>query len=253
MGSVLSVLLASVQKRGCWETARLIGKNVAYQFRRCVDRRFDRKYGTDTCDRIELENFDVVGSNRAQGIYYEPTPTALFGQMLHAIRSDLSFQDFVFIDFGSGKGRTLLMASDYPFKSIIGVEFARELHVTAQQNIGIYGAGNLARQQCRQLSSVHSDASSFEPPPENLLVYFYNPFRQEVMQKVLDNLARVASENGIKVALVYFNPLASGLIERSGMFVRHREIALPHDYSREHQRKCLVYFNWPVNPDAVMH
>lgn len=253
MASILSVLIGSIHKHGLWMTIKLVGKNIVYEFRMYMDRRFDRQYDTDTCDRIELGNLDILGDNRNQGVYYEPTPMALFRHMMLTIRSDLLYQDFVFIDYGSGKGRTLLMASDYPFKAVIGVEFACELHLTAQRNIEIYGRKSEGRQQCKALNSVHSDAGSFDPPAENLLVYFYNPFLGEVIVKVLENLAGAARENGSKVALIYFNPLSCGVVERSGLFVRRQEIALPHDYSREQQRKCFVYFNWPADMGSLTH
>ena len=36
--------------------------------------------------------------------------------------------DSIFVDFGCGKGRALLIASEYNFKSVRGVEFAHELY-----------------------------------------------------------------------------------------------------------------------------
>ncbi len=50
----------------------------------------------------------------------------LFEQIMQAMPIDLS--KFTFIDLGAGKGRALLMASDYLFQKIIGVEFMPELH-----------------------------------------------------------------------------------------------------------------------------
>jgi hypothetical protein len=38
----------------------------------------------------------------------------------------IAYDKFAFVDCGSGKGRTLLIASEFPFKFIIGVEFAAE-------------------------------------------------------------------------------------------------------------------------------
>src|SRR5579864_7137056 len=64
---------------------------------------------------------------------------------------DSTLRDFTFIDLGSGKGRVLLMASDYPFKRIIGVEFMLELHRVAQKNIAGYSSD---RQQCRQIETI---------------------------------------------------------------------------------------------------
>jgi tRNA1(Val) A37 N6-methylase TrmN6 len=42
-------------------------------------------------------------------------------------------RDYTFIDFGSGKGRALLMAADLQFKSLIGIELRKELHDKALQ------------------------------------------------------------------------------------------------------------------------
>lgn len=97
---ILSVLRDSIRKYGLWITIKLVGKNVVYEFREYVDRRFDRLYGTDTCNRIELDNFDIVGSNRDKGVYYEPTPMTLFKHMMSEIQLLLPYQDFVFIDYG---------------------------------------------------------------------------------------------------------------------------------------------------------
>jgi histone methylation protein DOT1 len=67
---------------------------------------------------------------------YFATEPWLFQQMMQALPID--FTQFTFVDLGSGKGRVLLMASDYPFKRIIGVEFMPELHRVAQENIRKY-------------------------------------------------------------------------------------------------------------------
>ena len=44
---------------------------------------------------------------------------------------------FTFVDFGAGKGRVLMMACEYPFKQVIGVELSRKLHATASRNYNI--------------------------------------------------------------------------------------------------------------------
>jgi len=43
-----------------------------------------------------------------------------------------------FVDYGSGKGRVLLVASDYAFKKIVGVEFSKVLNDVAVANIATY-------------------------------------------------------------------------------------------------------------------
>src|SRR5712691_7133679 len=57
---------------------------------------------------------------------YQPTEPVLFEEMLASIKID--FRNFTFIDLGSGKGRVLLLASDYPFRQIVGVELLPALN-----------------------------------------------------------------------------------------------------------------------------
>ena len=41
----------------------------------------------------------------------------------------------VFVDYGAGKGRTVVLASTYQFKRVIGVELAPELAAIAEENL----------------------------------------------------------------------------------------------------------------------
>jgi predicted RNA methylase len=94
-------------------------------------------------------------------------------------------QDFTFIDLGCGKGRVLLMASDYSFQRIIGVEFIPELHRAAQKNIAGYSSD---RQRCRRIEAVCVDARDLQFPPGPLVVYLFNPFSEATFARVLEYL-----------------------------------------------------------------
>ena len=59
------------------------------------------------------------------GGQYQPLNLRCFHEILQSL--PVPVKDFTFIDLGSGKGRTLLLASDYPFRRIIGVELLSEL------------------------------------------------------------------------------------------------------------------------------
>lgn len=50
-------------------------------------------------------------------------------------RLDIRGAAEVFLDYGSGKGRALIMAAQYPFRRILGVEFSPQLSLIASQNI----------------------------------------------------------------------------------------------------------------------
>jgi hypothetical protein len=67
---------------------------------------------------------------------YRPTDPQVFHEILMSLPIDHS--QFIFVDLGSGRGRALLMPSDYPFRRILGVEVLPGLHRIAERNIRKY-------------------------------------------------------------------------------------------------------------------
>jgi ribosomal protein S18 acetylase RimI-like enzyme len=174
---------------------------------------FDAEHRVDTGGIIELSDLDVRSPNYAHGVRYQATPVALFSEMLDSI--DFNPEEYVFIDFGSGKGRALLLASERPFKRIIGVEFAPELHRVAQQNIQHYRSES---GKCKDLYSVCMDATEFVMPEEPAIFYFYHPFDAGVMSKVLSNIQESLKRRPRPTYIIYYNPQAAGIVEQAGVF-----------------------------------
>jgi len=129
---------------------------------------------------------------------YFATEPWLFAQIMQAIPVD--FSQFTFIDLGSGKGRVLLMASDYPFQRIMGVEFMPSLHRTAQKNIDSYSS---IRRQCQQIEAVCMDARDVQFPLEPIMVYLFNPFSEATLAQVLENLRRSVEQAPRPVYVAY--------------------------------------------------
>jgi hypothetical protein len=67
------------------------------------------------------------------GRQYQPTDPSLFREIVSGLR--IEYSEFTFIDLGSGKGRALLLASEFPFRRIVGIELLPELHTIAKQNV----------------------------------------------------------------------------------------------------------------------
>jgi hypothetical protein len=129
---------------------------------------------------------------------YFATEPWLFEQIMQAIPMD--FSQFIFIDLGSGKGRVLLMASDYTFQRIVGVEFMPELHRVAQKNIASYSND---RQRCTQIEAVCMDAREFQFPEAPLVVYLFNPFSEPTFARVLENLRQSIEQSQRDVYIAY--------------------------------------------------
>ena len=97
---------------------------------------FDSEYGVDTDGRFEgwtyLSDLDIASPNWIDGNDYAAVEPARFRLVLSSF--NIAFEDFTFVDFGSGKGRALLLASEFPFTRILGLEFSPELHRSAEGN-----------------------------------------------------------------------------------------------------------------------
>jgi SAM-dependent methyltransferase len=155
--------------------------------------------------RVNTTSGTVGWRERLLGVFhspYQPTDAALFREMMASLPID--FRQFTFVDIGSGKGRTLLMASEYPFRRIVGVEILPELHRRAVENISAYTSPT---QQCTQLEAVCADARDFHLPEGPLVLYLFNPLPDAGLTQLLANLRRSLHQDSRPVYLLYHNPL----------------------------------------------
>jgi len=134
------------------------------------------------------------------GGQYQPSEPGLFHQILRAL--PIAADGFTFIDLGSGKGRTLLMASDYPFRRIVGLELLAEFEAIARRNISRYHG---EQQKCFALESQQGDAREFVFPDEPIVLYLFNPFPEHVLREVLANLSSSLRASPRTVFVIYHN------------------------------------------------
>lgn len=120
---------------------------------------------------------------------------------------------FHFMDIGSGAGHALLEAASFPFKSLVGVEFAAELHNAAEENLEwAMAAGRVQR---GRIELRHASALDMELPPEPTVMFLFNSFREPVISRFLDRLAQSVRERPRPVIVVYVNPTVAQAFERS--------------------------------------
>lgn len=178
------------------------------------DAEFDRRFGVKTGGNIDLVDLTVLPTpSRTYGRGYQATSETLFAKMLSAVPADL--ENFIFVDFGSGLGRVLLLASEHPFRAIRGVEFSPDLHKIACDNIRSYRSHT---QKCRDVASICHDAAEYTIPEGDAVFYFYNPFHEPVMTRVMQNIQHSLQKNPRKAYLIYYNPVARNIIDRSPVF-----------------------------------
>jgi SAM-dependent methyltransferase len=121
----------------------------------------------------------------------------------------IDFVGYTFIDLGSGKGRTLLMASESPFRRIVGVELLPELHRVAAENAKKYASET---QHCFQLEPVCGDAREFHFPEEPTVLYLFNPLPEPGLASVIGHLEQSLRHDPRPVFVLYHNPLLEGVL-----------------------------------------
>jgi SAM-dependent methyltransferase len=203
---------------------------VSWQFLResMPDRRRQR-YGDVDYDwdhRVDTTSATVGWRERLLGLLhspYQPTDPALFHETMS--KQEIDFSRFIFIDIGSGKGRVLLMAADYPFRRVIGVELLPELHRVAQENIRRYQSDS---QRCFAIESICADAQDFAFPLEPTMIYLFNPLPEAGLTKLLQSIERSLRQNPRPVFLLYHNPLLEQVLAQRKWL---RRIGGTHQYS----------------------
>jgi SAM-dependent methyltransferase len=210
--------------------------------------------------RVNTTSGTVGWRERLLGIFhspYQPTDPVLFAEMMTSLPID--FREFTFVDLGSGKGRTLLMASEYPFRRIIGVEIVPALHRVAEENVCLHiersaetqEAVSLPRSQAR-IECVCTDARDYNFPAEPLVVYLFNPLSEAGFVRVIGNIERSLRERPREVYIVYHNPLLERLLTQNALFKRiggSHQFAIYTKRSEKMQRIKKGEPELPVRPD----
>ena len=168
---------------------------------------FDLECGTDTGGIVPLWKLELDSPNAAFGVKYQPSDEQEVRDAVGFLSEEPG--NLVFVDLGCGKGRALLVAAKLGFKQVIGVEFARELAEIARENV--------AKMNVANVSVVQSDAADFQFPESDMVVYLYNPFLSQVMEKVVANLKQSRAK---KVFVIYKVPNCRDLFDDSGFLTR---------------------------------
>ena len=169
---------------------------------------FDWQHGVRTCGNAQLTDLTLVGNNAAHAVFYHPAHPKFLFEVFSSLKID--YPSYTFVDLGSGKGRALLVASEFPFAQILGVEIAAELHEVAAQNIRRYRSKT---QRCKNVQSLNLDAAEFEMPLTPIVLYLFNPFRPGVLIPVLQRLQSSLNSHPRDVILIYAAPFHASLIE----------------------------------------
>ena len=165
--------------------------------------------------RVDTTWSNVSFGTRVREVFsgrgYQPTDPQIFREMMEHVGADLS--GYTFIDLGSGKGRALLLAREYPFARFVGMELLPELHAVARQNVR-----RLRDEEQGRFELLCGDAREFAFPEGPIFLYFFDPFPAPILAVVMANLERSLHGSPRPVFIGYQNPVSQRIIAACSPF-----------------------------------
>jgi SAM-dependent methyltransferase len=181
-----------------------------------AEHEFDRQYGVDTSGLVWSVDLKTGSRSDAWNTAYYGIGPSVFHRVMARMPESL-LRVATFIDLGCGKGRAVLLASEYPFAQVIGVEIAPQLHRIAFANIDRYTAARRPerRNDLAPMSVLLQDAAQYRFPAGPLVVYLYHPFCRPVLDRVVRNLSRSLAEEPRDAAVIYINHELRDVLDRA--------------------------------------
>jgi SAM-dependent methyltransferase len=211
-------------------TVRAVLKRLpgsSYLYANAWDRRhpFDVEHGTETSGYIPTAGLSLRENGPARS-HSAPYGGSQPSVLRAALVSLPPLDTFTFVDLGCGKGRPLLVASEFPFREIIGVELSAPLAAIAQRNAAMFARQHSGRPP---IHVAAGDASTFPMPAGNVVLFLYNPFSDELIAKVVKSVeAALATRPDSIIYVVYYNPVGGHCFDASHALRRRSARMIPY-------------------------
>ena len=145
---------------------------------------FDRSRRVQTSGEVSLRAAGVDEAVFRDSEAYQPARPAHIRRALKELDID-DISNYSYVDLGSGKGRSLFVAAEQPFRSITGVELSPNLHAIASANVDRF---RYRERGCCNIELRNLDAAQFDFPDDPIVLYMFNPFGIGTVRQVLRNL-----------------------------------------------------------------
>jgi len=192
--------------------------------------KFDKRYNVSTQDVMSHKD---LGLTSQYSVDYVPIHERVINHVLNNL--NISYEDYIFIDLGCGKGRAILAAMLFPFKKIIGVELIEFTSKIATDNVEILKKNKLVK--CTDIEICCQDAINFDIPNDNITFFLFMPFVGPILDQVLDKICRFREENNKRVIIAHAELRPSD----EKIFLSKDRIKKIHDYRTLH-----LGFSWSL-------
>lgn len=189
-----------------------MSKTFKAAFSHLYDLYFDWKYNIDTVTWISHDALIKENNIAKYSGHYQGTNAYLVKNLFK--RLNLS-KDRTFVDLGSGKGRILLLAKNYGFSAIKGIELSQQLCDISKKNIESF---NAKTKMDSNISLLNIDATTYKFEEKDSILFMYNPFNGVIFEKVIKNLKQSLDSHPRKITIIYMNPTETKILESHFIF-----------------------------------
>jgi SAM-dependent methyltransferase len=202
---------------------------------------FDRVYGTDTSGFLYGEDILTGHPAEEHGSPYAGVQPSVLRTALATLSA---LEKSTFIDLGCGKGRPMLIASEFPFRDIVGVELSPPLAKAAQKNAALIAKRFPHRTPVRV---EVGDATAYPYPSGDVVLFIYNSFDRELMLKVVEGVeAALAADPQRCIYVVYCNPASGDCFDASPLLTRRFAQTLPYapeerDFAEDAEDAVIIW------------
>ncbi len=189
---------------------------------------FDMQHQVDTSGLVPASHL-ITGHPHDEHVtaYYGVAPSilrSLIDRWLNETKPAAPIDRTTFIDIGAGKGRAMLIASQAPFREVLGVELNPALAVLAQKNIDHWTRHEPHLSSIRLLQE---DATAFTFPPGACLIFMFHPFEAPVLRRFLRSIETQFARRPNKLDILYVNAECAATFDRHPAFTRLWEGPVP--------------------------
>jgi len=198
------------------------GMNLLYGSGWDVVHPFDRIHRTNTSGYVSADRLPAHESAREHAILYAGSQPSVLREALKALPS---LETCTFFDLGCGKGRAVMVASEFPFRDILGVELSPDLAKVAERNAAMIAEHFPQRTAIRV---AVGDASEFPIPSGDVVLFLYNPFGAELVAKLVHRIEAAFGAEHRSIYVIYYNPIAAHCFDSSSHLTRRFAREVPY-------------------------
>ena len=187
----------------------------------------EKKYNISSIGLDKLRTLSIKGDNLAHSSIYQASNYYILEKGFNYLRSINENNNIV--DFGCGKGRALVVAAYFEFKNITGIDFAKALCISAEQNV----QKTKLLYPSVKFNIVCDDVVNYKIKKEQNVFFFFNPFNEIIMLEVVKNILASLKEKSRKVYIMYVNPV-------------HKETFLSAGFKEEYYKRKLHYLELSI-------